>query len=1069
MPKIAELSIEIKNEAEGTAEALRSLAEALKTVDKTEVKGKGTSALTNSLKTAKQNTDALKKSASQVKSEAIKNTAINLKQMAKGANTASQGVQRTSNSLKNASKSAESTSGNLNKANQEGKKFSQISNGIQRLSKALHATSSVAKNVGNAFSGVFGAVKRVGNAFSGVFGIVKKVGSVFSGVFGVVKKIGSAFSNVFGVVKKVGSVFSSIVGKVKSFASSIAKSNIASKMFSAGVPKLVKQLYRLTVLKGLRMIVMKFYQSIGEGIKNLYEYSRALNSTDSSSFKSTMDGYSSALLKMKNSVAAAIAPLLQSLLPAFNAVANAVVRALNVLNQFISLLQGKSVYTRATDYMTEYGEATDSTTGSVKELEKTILGFDEINKLNDNNDGSGSGSGTSTPDYSQMFEEATIDSKIVSFVDSIKKQFENLKEPIEDLKSAWDNVKQSISNLINSTAFKTVVNAITYAAVVTFKDVLEGLSGIIDAVKGALDDIAQKGKVKELCDAWTNLTGTLAEFTKSKGFKAIVSFITETVVTLGTSILNVISEFVETISDKLDEMAEKGIFDKMSQSIDDIVDAIDGIVKSELFEKVVNGLLEGALEAISGLLEGIAGFLETIDGIVNGDWNTAGSGMYKFFHGLGDMVLGLLVNIVGIFNKDWADSLQQAKDDFDWIYEYDNASPERQREMVLERNRELYGITDENLAMYSDIDETIHGTLNIPTIKEQAKEYAKVFGKQTNKMFQKMNINPITKAKEDAKEYINDADKVFSKEHLTTLIEADKNGSQIAYTLNKEFKESSDSKLPTTYATTNTARDLINKLQSDYNKLPAEAKKVGITTENYQTAADLIGQLQTDWKGLVAKGKGGVEIVNTLENSAYQLGTLFRSDWKDLDEKQRRVWIVDILKTTAPELAKLFAKEWNIPTVTVKAKIPTPTVPTISAKVATSVDENSLTIMRNHIAKKLQYQLKSSGYTIWAETMATGGFLDTGQMFIAREAGPEMVGTIGNRTAVANNDQIVAGIASGVSAAMMSQNSLLQQQNSLLMDILAKDTSVNVTTSSITSGLSRQNRRAGSIVVPVNS
>src|SRR5690606_6736645 len=35
--------------------------------------------------------------------------------------------------------------------------------------------------------------------------------------------------------------------------------------------------------------------------------------------------------------------------------------------------------------------------------------------------------------------------------------------------------------------------------------------------------------------------------------------------------------------------------------------------------------------------------------------------------------------------------------------------------------------------------------------------------------------------------------------------------------------------------------------------------------------------------------------------------------------------------------------------------------------------------------------------------MKDGGFVDQGQMFIAREAGPELVGTIGNRTAVVNN------------------------------------------------------------------
>jgi hypothetical protein len=43
--------------------------------------------------------------------------------------------------------------------------------------------------------------------------------------------------------------------------------------------------------------------------------------------------------------------------------------------------------------------------------------------------------------------------------------------------------------------------------------------------------------------------------------------------------------------------------------------------------------------------------------------------------------------------------------------------------------------------------------------------------------------------------------------------------------------------------------------------------------------------------------------------------------------------------------------------------------------------------------------------------LADGGFVDQGQLFIARESGAEMVGSIGRRTAVANNDQIVEGIA----------------------------------------------------------
>jgi hypothetical protein len=45
---------------------------------------------------------------------------------------------------------------------------------------------------------------------------------------------------------------------------------------------------------------------------------------------------------------------------------------------------------------------------------------------------------------------------------------------------------------------------------------------------------------------------------------------------------------------------------------------------------------------------------------------------------------------------------------------------------------------------------------------------------------------------------------------------------------------------------------------------------------------------------------------------------------------------------------------------------------------------------------------------------AKGGMPTTGEMFVARESGPEMVGRIGSRSAVANNDQIVVGIEEGV-------------------------------------------------------
>lgn len=51
---------------------------------------------------------------------------------------------------------------------------------------------------------------------------------------------------------------------------------------------------------------------------------------------------------------------------------------------------------------------------------------------------------------------------------------------------------------------------------------------------------------------------------------------------------------------------------------------------------------------------------------------------------------------------------------------------------------------------------------------------------------------------------------------------------------------------------------------------------------------------------------------------------------------------------------------------------------------------------------------------------ATGGLPKSAEMFMAREAGPELVGRIGSRTAVVNNDQIVASVSEGVYRAVVA-------------------------------------------------
>lgn len=79
------------------------------------------------------------------------------------------------------------------------------------------------------------------------------------------------------------------------------------------------------------------------------------------------------------------------------------------------------------------------------------------------------------------------------------------------------------------------------------------------------------------------------------------------------------------------------------------------------------------------------------------------------------------------------------------------------------------------------------------------------------------------------------------------------------------------------------------------------------------------------------------------------------------------------------------------------------------------------------LTKDLFNNLRTSGLTI--QKYAQGGFPDVGQMFLARESGPELVGNIGNKSAVVNNSQIVEAVSRGVAQAVSGVMSAVNSRN----------------------------------------
>lgn len=105
-----------------------------------------------------------------------------------------------------------------------------------------------------------------------------------------------------------------------------------------------------------------------------------------------------------------------------------------------------------------------------------------------------------------------------------------------------------------------------------------------------------------------------------------------------------------------------------------------------------------------------------------------------------------------------------------------------------------------------------------------------------------------------------------------------------------------------------------------------------------------------------------------------------------------------------------------------------------------------------------------SVHTCSVRGFASGGYPETGELFLARENGMnEMVGRIGSRSAVANNDQIVEAIRGAVMQGLEAdgQNVLLREQNMLLRAILEKDTDISLDGRSLVDGIDRARKRMG--------
>ena len=180
---------------------------------------------------------------------------------------------------------------------------------------------------------------------------------------------------------------------------------------------------RIAMYRAMRAAIKAITNAFREGIQNLYQYSTLIDGT----FKKSMDTLSTSALYLKNSLGALVAPIVNALAPAIDFLVDKFVALLNVFNEFLAMITGASTWTRAVKYPKEYADNLERAGGAAKELRATLLGFDEINRLDDLKARGGGGGGSSL-DYSKMFEEVETTTRSLSemfddLLDSGKSKF----------------------------------------------------------------------------------------------------------------------------------------------------------------------------------------------------------------------------------------------------------------------------------------------------------------------------------------------------------------------------------------------------------------------------------------------------------------------------------------------------------------------------------------------------------------------------------------------------------------------------------------------------------------------
>lgn len=454
---------------------------------------------------------------------------------------------------------------------------------LQRINTALGQSSI---QTGDASSGVAqtgSGLKQSERAVSKYGGVFNRMSNAVSHGFG---SVGNGLKNSLGFIGKFGSLFSSNSNKVTSGTNRMTNSTF-------GLGRSMQSLLRSIII----------YQLIGKAVRSLAQGMMSALKTN--------DQFNSSLNQIKVNLLTAFYPIYTAILPAVNALMNSIAQLTGQFASFVAMLFGTSYEAakQGASGLYENVQALNDTESSagkasekVKELKRSLMGFDQINKL----DGSEDEKETSKP--SVDFGSAIGNYTTPKWMKDVQKILKDFFKPFQD---AWKNQG------------KRVIDA--------WKNALNGVIGLAKAIG------------KSFMEVWTNGTGQ--------------RFV-ENLLILLSDVLNIIGDIANAFKRAWED---NGRGTALIQSIFDMWNGILELLHSvaQAFREAWN---DGTGEAIAAnLLEIFTNIFNTIGNIANQlqkAWESNNVGQEIF-----SIILGIINDILGHINnmtkatEEWAKTL----------------------------------------------------------------------------------------------------------------------------------------------------------------------------------------------------------------------------------------------------------------------------------------------------------------------------------------------------------------------------------------------------------------------------